>query len=72
MLDKVLNQGGKRNVDQFPDDFMFRVNAAKESEVVTNCDHLADLKKRDLHYLFFRKQFTLAPLNSGTGRELHA
>ena len=41
---KVLNQAVKRNLDRFPDDFMFRLNAAEKTEVVTNCDHLASLK----------------------------
>ena len=41
---KVLNQAVKRNLDRFPDDFMFRLNAAEKTEVVTNCDHLANLK----------------------------
>lgn len=34
----------KRNVDRFPDDFMFRLNKGEKTEVVTNCDHLERLK----------------------------
>ncbi|MDD5057483.1 MAG: ORF6N domain-containing protein [Sideroxydans sp.] len=41
---KVLNQAVKRNLDRFPQDFVFRLNASEKSEVVTNCDHLAALK----------------------------
>jgi hypothetical protein len=41
---KVLNQAVKRNVDRFPEDFMFRLTQAEKSEVVTNCDHLERLK----------------------------
>jgi hypothetical protein len=41
---KVLNQAVKRNIDRFPEDFMFRLTKAEKSEVVTNCDHLERLK----------------------------
>jgi len=41
---KALNQAVKRNAERFPDDFMFRLTAAEKQEVVTNCDHLAQLK----------------------------
>jgi len=41
---KVLNQAVKRNVERFPEDFMFQLTAAEKTEVVTNCDHLAKLK----------------------------
>jgi len=41
---KVLNQAVKRNSERFPEDFMFQLNAAEKTEVVTNCDHLAKLK----------------------------
>ncbi len=41
---KVLNQAVKRNLERFPDDFMFQLNSDEKTEVVTNCDHLAKLK----------------------------
>jgi hypothetical protein len=41
---RALNQAVKRNVDRFPEDFMFQLTAAEKAEVVTNCDHLAKLK----------------------------
>jgi ORF6N domain len=41
---RALNQAVKRNVDRFPKDFMFRLNANEKSEVITNCDHLRRLK----------------------------
>lgn len=41
---KALNQAVKRNMDRFPEDFMFRLTAKEKGEVVTNCDHLAKLK----------------------------
>lgn len=41
---KALNQAVKRNRERFPDDFMFRLTPAEKLEVVTNCDHLRQLK----------------------------
>ena len=41
---KVLNQAAKRNVGRFPADFRFQLNRDERDEVVTNCDHLAQLK----------------------------
>ena len=41
---KALNQAVKRNIKRFPDDFMFTLTAREKDEVVTNCDHLKNLK----------------------------
>ena len=41
---KALNQAIKRNIERFPDDFMFQLSADEKSEVVTNCDHLSQLR----------------------------
>ena len=41
---KQLNQQVKRNLARFPADFMFRLNKKEKKEVVTNCDHLRQLK----------------------------
>ena len=41
---KALNQAVKRNMMRFPSDFMFQLTSAEKKEVVTNCDHLANLK----------------------------
>jgi hypothetical protein len=41
---KVLNQSVKRNIDRFPEDFMFRLTQSEKHEVVTNCDHLNSLR----------------------------
>lgn len=50
---KVLNQAVKRNIDRFPDDFMFQLTADEKKEVVTNCDHLEKLKySRNLPFAF--------------------
>ncbi|MEK7816801.1 MAG: ORF6N domain-containing protein, partial [Actinomycetota bacterium] len=41
---KVLNQAVKRNEKRLPADFMFRLTKEEKAEVVTNCDHLKNLK----------------------------
>jgi hypothetical protein len=41
---KVLNQAIKRNIQRFPEDFLFRLTEKEKTEVVTNCDHLVRLK----------------------------
>lgn len=50
---KALNQAIKRNTERFPNDFMFQLTADEKQEVVTNCDHLRNLKfSRTLPYAF--------------------
>jgi hypothetical protein len=41
---KALNQAVKRNSERFPVDFMFALTPGEKAEVVTNCDHLQNLK----------------------------
>jgi hypothetical protein len=41
---RTLNQAVKRNRDRFPADFMFRLTPREKREVITNCDHLVQLK----------------------------
>ena len=41
---KVLNQAVKRQIDRFPEDFAFRLTNDEKKQVVTNCDHLLQLK----------------------------
>ena len=41
---KKLNQAVKRNIDRFPQDFMFQLTNEEQIELVTNCDHLKKLK----------------------------
>ena len=43
---KRLNEAVKRNIKRFPADFMFRLTKDEFAEVVTNCDHLQNLKFR--------------------------
>ncbi len=41
---KRLNQQVRRNIERFPEDFMFELRPADKAEVVSNCIHLARLK----------------------------
>ncbi len=41
---KRLNEQMKRNVERFPQDFMFQLTVDEKAEVVANCDHLVKLK----------------------------
>jgi hypothetical protein len=50
---KALNQAVKRNAKRFPRDFMFQLDAQEKNEVVTNCDHLKNLKfSKSLPFVF--------------------
>ncbi|MHB8347949.1 MAG: ORF6N domain-containing protein [Acidiferrobacterales bacterium] len=44
MPTKALNQAVRRNRDRFPGDFMFALTDEEETGVVTDCDHLKQLK----------------------------
>jgi phage regulator Rha-like protein len=64
---KQLNQAVKRNIKRFPADFMFRLTKKEFAEVVTNCDHLQNLKFRPaLPYVFTEQGVAMlaAVLNS--------
>lgn len=41
---KKLNQSVKRNIERFPNDFMFQLSNEEQKELVTNCDRFATLK----------------------------
>lgn len=50
---KVLNQAVKRNIERFPDDFIFQLNQMEKQELVTNCDRFKSLKhSTSLPYVF--------------------
>ncbi|MFA5877613.1 MAG: ORF6N domain-containing protein [Candidatus Paceibacterota bacterium] len=42
---KRLNEQVKRNIERFPDDFMFQLTETEKNEVVAKCDHLCDQLK---------------------------
>lgn len=39
-----LNEQVKRNIERFPEDFMFQLSSDEKFEVIANCDHLEKLK----------------------------
>mgnify|MGYP003954477597 CR=1 FL=1 len=41
---RSLKQQVKRNIDRFPEDFMFKLTKAEWNEVITNCDNLKSYK----------------------------
>lgn len=41
---RVLKQQVKRNLDRFPDDFMFELTRKEWRELITNCDNLGAFK----------------------------
>ncbi len=50
---KAINQAVKRNADKFPPNYMFQLGDDEKQEVVTNCDHLGNLRfSRTLPYAF--------------------
>jgi len=50
---KVLNQAVRRNIKRFPADFMFQLTKEEKIKVVTNCDHLRNLKYSSVNpYVF--------------------
>ena len=53
---KALKQQVKRNIERFPDDFMFEITKNEKDELVTNCDRLAMLKHSSVNPLAFTEQ----------------
>ena len=50
---RVLNQAVKRNIDRFPEDFMFKLDFIETNQLVTNCDRFALLKhSSSMPYVF--------------------
>lgn len=41
---RVLNQAVRRNISRFPGDFFFQLTREEKQKVVTDCDHLQNLK----------------------------
>lgn len=42
---RALKQAVKRNIDRFPEDFMFQLTKTQLQEVITNCDNLPNTLK---------------------------
>ncbi len=56
VLTKVLKQQVKRNIERFPEDFMFELSKEEKDELVTNCDRLKMLKHSSVNPLVFTEQ----------------
>ena len=41
---KILKQQVKRNIERFPEDFMFELTREEKGQLVTICDRLVNLK----------------------------
>ena len=53
---KALKQQVKRNIDRFPNDFMFQLSNEEKIQLVTNCDRLQNLKHSSVHPMVFKEQ----------------
>jgi hypothetical protein len=53
---KVLKQQVKRNLERFPEDFMFQLSKDEKDKLVTNCDRLSSLKHSSVNPLAFTEQ----------------
>ena len=53
VVTKRLNEQVKRNIERFPEDFMFQLTKEEWQEVVANCDHLKNIRfSHSLPYAF--------------------
>jgi len=71
---KVLNQAVKRNIESFPNDFMFELINKEKIELVTNCDRFEKLKHSSSNPKVFTEQgvYMLATvLKSKIAREVN-
>jgi hypothetical protein len=63
---KAFNQAVKRNIERFPEDFMFQLLPVEKNELVTNCDRFTSLKHSSaLPYAF--TEYGVAMLSSVLG-----
>ncbi|MCX6252295.1 MAG: ORF6N domain-containing protein [Bacteroidetes bacterium] len=53
---KRLKEQVKRNIERFPEDFMFELTKNEKDELVANCDRLATLKHSSVNPLAFTEQ----------------
>ena len=53
---KVLKQQVRRNIDRFPQDFMFQLTKEDKAQLVTNCDRLSNLKHSSVLPMAFTEQ----------------
>lgn len=53
---KVLKQQVKRNIERFPEDFMFVLTKEEKEQLVANCDRLSNLKHSSVNPMVFTEQ----------------
>jgi len=53
---KILKQQVKRNINRFPQDFMFELTKDETNQLVTNCDRLSSLKHSSVYPMAFTEQ----------------
>lgn len=53
---KRLNEQVKRNIDRFPERFMFKLSSEEKEKVVANCDHLQELRFSNVNPYVFTEQ----------------
>jgi hypothetical protein len=53
---KALKQQVKRNIERFPDDFMFELTKEEKAQLVTICDRLSNLKHSSVFPMAFTEQ----------------
>ena len=71
---RVLNQSVKRNIENFPNDFMFELSDNEKNELITKCDNLQKLKFNPSKVKVFTEQgvYMLATvLKSKIAREVN-
>ncbi len=53
---KILKQQVKRNINRFPQDFMFELTKEETNQLVTNCDRLSSIKHSRVYPMVFTEQ----------------
>lgn len=56
VLTKRLKEQVKRNIERFPEDFMFELTKIEKDELAANCDRIATLKHSSINPLVFTEQ----------------
>ena len=68
-----LNEQVKRNLERFPEDFMFQLTRKEKAQVVANCDHLLKLKFSPvLPYVFTEYGAIMAANVLNSAQAIHA
>ena len=53
---KRLKEQVRRNIERFPEDFMFELTKEEKEQLVTNCDRLKNLKHSSVNSMVFTEQ----------------